>query len=77
MNYKCKCGSERFIRRWSGVNIHTPCTIDRESKTIEMDFSREEQSEDRRSRVEFFCAACGKTIKGGFSSELATGYQYE
>ncbi len=77
MNYRCKCGSDRFIRRWSGVNIHTPCSIDPESKTVRMDFSREEQSNGPRSPVDFYCAGCGKTIKGGFASELATGYQYE
>lgn len=77
MKHKCKCGSDRFIRRWVGVDVHTPCTIDLKSKAIRMDYSREEQSEDSGSYIEFYCAQCQAEIDSDLTLDLVTEYEYE
>ena len=76
MNHKCKCGSDRFIRRWVNVHVHTPCTIDLESKTIRLDYSREEQSEDSASYIEFYCEKCEAVIGSDLTLELVTEFEY-
>lgn len=77
MNHHCKCGSDRFIRRWVGVCVSTPCTIDLENRVVEMDFSGEEQWDGEGSHTEFYCAACEAPIDEALRSELVTKYQYE
>lgn len=77
MNHKCKCGSEQFIRRWVGVCIYTPCTIDMEDRTVRMDFSEEEQWDGKGAYTEFYCASCEARIPGRLQRKLRTEFEYE
>jgi hypothetical protein len=77
MSHRCKCGSDSFIRRWVGVTVTTPCTIDTKGHLVHMDFSEEEQWDGDGSYTEFSCAACERPIKGRLLRDLRTKYQYE
>jgi len=77
MNYTCKCGSDGFIRRWIGVIVTTPCTIDTENRVVRMDLSEEEQWDGSRSHTEFFCAGCERPIRGKLLRDLKRKYEYE
>jgi len=77
MNHKCRCGTDRFIRRWTGVCVSTPCTIDTKDRVIYMDFSDEEQWDGPGSYTEFACAACERPIEGKLLQDLRTKYEYE
>lgn len=77
MRLKCECGSENFVRRWVDVDIHTPCTIELKRKVIRMDFSKEEQSEDGDSRIEYYCDECERVVDPELTLKLVTEYWFE
>ncbi len=77
MNHTCGCGSDQFIRRWVGVCVTTPCTINVENQVVQMYFSEEEQWDGEGSYTEFYCAACEAPLDERLRRDLVTKHQYE
>lgn len=76
MNYRCKCGSDQFVRHWGGVSVHTPCAIDMDREIIRMDFSCEEQNDGRGSYREFYCAECGRPLESELGRCVLREFEY-